>query len=719
MKTTTATDGVSETAPFLATHRLDPLFRPRSVVYIGGRNIVRPLRYQRELGYAGQVWVVNPKHSRLDEYDCLPTVGDLPYAPDLAFVAVPREVAVESIAELRDMGCRAVICNAGGFAETGGAGVDLNAQLLHAAGDMPMLGPNVVGLVNFVDPMAAAMDHYGVLKNSTGVAIASQGGTLVLDAAYSDRSLPLTHLVGAGNQVLVGIEECVDYLLDDPRVTAVGLSFEALRDVGTLRRAAEKALRLGKPIVALKLGNSPAGARASASHTASMTGVGAVWEAVFDRLGIISTSSESEFLETLKLMDSGQLPKGPRTLVVNCSGTYSVLVSDHLSAAGLELPQPTGDRVERLRELLPTLATPGNPQDITGGIWDDEERQRETYSALLDEGYDVAIAVVSYPPSDLGQLDEFLVLPKALGEALKGTEVLGLQLSPLGDCFPLRAREHARSRGLVPMQGLDECMLALKHALWWRRRRADLSERDLSFEAGKVATSPFGIDEAAAKTMLLEAGVGVPEFIVSTPEAACGAADRIGYPVVIKALDARLLHKSEVGAVRVGLSSSRDVRSAIESMRTDMGLMAPHIPLDRVLVEAMSTDVVAEVMASITWHASIGPVMMIAGGGVEAELWNDNVLLAPPFTREEIERAVDRLKVTALVRGWRGRPSGDYGGLLTALENLGRFAMQTRPEEVEINPILVGRQSVVAVDAVLRFRLPIDELDGDSISQTG
>ncbi|MCP3970810.1 MAG: acetate--CoA ligase family protein, partial [Rhodobacteraceae bacterium] len=250
----------------------------------------------------------------------------------------------------------------------------------------PALGPNAVGLVNYVDPMAARMDHFGVHQVEHGVAIVSQGGGVLCDAVFCDRGLSITHMVGCGNQAVTGAESCVDYLLDDPRVRAVGLSFEGLHDVAGLRRTAARALSLGKPIVALKFGKSEAGARAAASHTASMTGHGEAWEALFRRLGIVSVASESEFFETLKLFDSGHIPKGRRVLVTAASGVMGVMLADHLSAAGFDLPQPDGDRAQKLRELLPGIATPCNPQDVTMAVWNHKERQRDIYATLLEQG---------------------------------------------------------------------------------------------------------------------------------------------------------------------------------------------------------------------------------------------------------------------------------------------------------------------------------------------
>ena len=685
---------------------LDTLFKPRSVVFVGGSNLNPALKFHRELGFQGETWVVSPKYDELQGYACVPRIEDLPGTPDLAFVAIRNEAAIEAIAALREAGCGAVICNAAGFAETGASGAPLQQRLLQAAGDMAVLGPNSVGLANYVDPMAAIMDHFGVQRVTSGVAVCSQGGGLLCDAVFSDRGLPITHLVGGGNQAATGLERCIDYLLDDPRVTAVGLSFEGLRNVAGLRQAAAKALRLGKAIVAIKFGRFEAGARAAASHTASMAGAGAAWEALFDRLGIISTRSESEFFETLKLCHSGQIPKGRRVMVSAVSGVMGVMLADHLSAAGFELPQPSGDRVRRLRALLPAIATPGNPQDVTMAAWNDKDRQTGIYGALLDEGYDVALMVQNYPREGMWDIAEYEAQVEALGAACKGRDIAALQLAPMVDCFPNVARDHTQRLGLAAMQGLEECVAALSHAIWWRERREELLAEGVE-RLDTPDTAPAGVgapwDEPAAKRALAGAEVAVPASNVVTPVDAADAAARIGFPVALKAVDARLLHKTEAGAVRIGLASARAVDEAVEAMRADMATKAPDIPLERVLVEAMATDIVAEVMASVTHDPSVGAVMMIAGGGIEAELWNDSTLLAAPFDRAGIARALARLKVSQRLNGWRGRPAGDRAALLDMLEALARFAEDHRPQEVEINPILVGQSGAVAVDAVLKM----------------
>lgn len=687
------------------THSLDPLFRPRSVAFIGGSNLKPTMRYHQDLGFDGQTWIVNPKHTELFGYACVPTIEDLPEAPDLAFVAIRREAAVEAIAALRLKGCKAVICNAAGFAELGESGADIQVKLEAAAGDMPMLGPNSIGMANFLQPMAAMMDHFGVQKPEKGIAVVSQGGGFLCDAVFCDRSLDLTHIVGCGNQAITGMESCVDYLLDDPQVTCVGMSFEGLKDISSMRRAAVKALKVGKPIVAIKFGKSEVGATVAASHTASMTGANAAWQAFFDRLGIISTDSESEFFETLKLISSGQMPKGRRTMVTAVSGVMSVMLADQLSAAGFDMPQPTGERMARLKEVLPPIATPCNPQDVTMAAWNNLDQQTAIYNALLDEGYDTAILVQNYPREGMWEIAEYEAQLDAMAAACEGRDIAGIQLAPMVDCFPDHARDHTLRLGLAPMQGLEECIKALSHAVWWRERREELLAAGLDGLTDDYTPPAEGMrrDEAEAKSLIASAGVNVPEMRISTPKTAASEAAQIGFPVAVKALDARLLHKTEVGAVRIGLRTEQEVTDAIAQMMSDMAANCPEIPLNHVLVEAMAPDIIAEVMASVTYDPSVGPVMMIAGGGIEAEMWNDSTMLTAPFTRSEIGRALDRLTTSKKIAGWRGRPAGDREALLDQLEALAGFALSANPEEIEINPILVGQSGAVAVDAVLKL----------------
>ena len=430
------------------------------------------------------------------------------------------------------------------------------------------------------------------------------------------------------------------------------------------------------------------------------------WEALFNRLGIVSVETESEFFETLKLFESGQVPRGRRALVTAASGVLGVMLADQLSEAGFELPQPSGARAQRLRELLPGIATPCNPQDVTMAVWNDRDLQRDIYSTLIDEGYDVVLMIQNYPRAGMWDISEYAAQVDAIGEACAGRDVAALQLAPMIDCFPAEARSHTQDLGMAAMQGLSECIAALRHAIWWRERRDDLLTQGselLAEASGHAVAGAVMLDEATAKSLIAAAGVPVPEKRVVAPAEAAEAAAALGFPVVLKALDAHLLHKTECGAVIIGLTDPVAVDTAVTVMRGDLARLAPEISFDEVLVERMADDVVVELMASVRRDPSVGLVMMIAGGGTEAELWNDSTLLAAPFNRAEIAHALARLKTWRRLQGWRGAPAANIEALLDALEALAAFTLREAVEEIEINPFLVGQDGVVAVDAVLRI----------------
>ena len=687
----------------MGVQSLSRLFQPKSVVYIGGSNLKPTLRYHQEQGFTGTTYVVNPKYDEIGGYPCSATIEDLPEVPDLAFIAINREATIEAVAALRDKGCGAVICNAAGFAEAGEGGANLQHRLREALGDMAMLGPNAFGLTNFLDPLAAQMDHLGCGYVERGIAIVGQGGGFLCDIVFADRSLELSHLVGCGNQVGVSVADCAAYLVEDPRVSVIGLSFEGLPDVSVLRRAAWRAAQLGKPIVAMKFGRTEVGAKAALSHTASLAGSDAAWTALFERMNIILVRNESELLETLKLFHYAGPPKGRDVLVTAVSGVNAIMVADELSEAGFNLPQPSSDAAETLKELLPEIATPGNPQDVTMAVWNQRERQGQIVGRLLDEGYHTAILVQNYPRAGMWDVTEYTAQMEALGDACRDRDVTGIVLAPMVDCFPAQARAATLEAGLVPMQGEVECMAALNHAVRWAARRESMLAQSFERDLPPMPDGAMPVDEATGKRRLSAYGVAVPDSRTVVPEEAATAAAELGFPVALKAVDARLLHKTEAGAVQIGLSSSEAVSDAVAEMAARMAETVPDIPLKTVLVERMAEGMVCEILAAVRRDPVVGPVLLVGGGGTDAEMWRDTVLVAFPVSEAEINRALDRLVISKKLNGWRGKPAGDRAALIQTILGLAAYyeAHETSVTEIEVNPIIVTQDRAVAVDAVL------------------
>ncbi len=345
------------------------LLSPRSIVFIGGSNLAEPIENTRSVGFEGDIWVVNPNYPELAGVQCFTSVADLPEAPDAAFVAVRADLTVSVVAELAKKGCGGAVCYAAGFAEIGGEGASLQKQLVDVAGDMAVVGPNCYGLLNFNSGVALWPDRLSGGRHETGVAIISQSGNLALNLTMQDRSVPITHLISVGNQAVLGAGDYIEPLLEDDRVKAIGFYIEGLKDIAGFSHAALKALQKGVPLVVLKAGTSEIGTQLTLSHTSSLAGSDDMYQAMFDRLGIMRVHSQAELLETLKLAAVCQVPPSNRVGILTCSGADSALMADGLDKAGLTLPPLTGEQIDTLSGILPGFVTLCNPLDYNTSIW--------------------------------------------------------------------------------------------------------------------------------------------------------------------------------------------------------------------------------------------------------------------------------------------------------------------------------------------------------------
>jgi len=315
-------------APLRDPVPLGRLLKPASIAVVGGETAAEVIRQCRAFGYAGRIWPVNARRTQMEGLPCHASVAQLPAAPDAAFVAVPREETIRVVQQLRALGAGGAICYASGFAEVDAQGAQLQRDLVAAAGDLPFLGPNCYGLINYLDGCALWPDHVGGGRVERGVAILTQSGNIALNLTMQHHHLPIAYMMAVGNKAGADIHDCVAALLEDPRVTAIGLHLEGLSDVAAFSRVACAALERGVGIVVLKAGSSAMGAALTASHTSSLAGPDALYEALFAQLGVARVGDLGEFLETLKLLHAcGPLP-GARVGSLSCSGGDAALVAD-------------------------------------------------------------------------------------------------------------------------------------------------------------------------------------------------------------------------------------------------------------------------------------------------------------------------------------------------------------------------------------------------------
>ena len=689
--------GAGESDGAQPSRDLSRLFRPRSIAVIGG-GAWGPAVVEQclKMGFAGEIWPVHPARAEMHGVACHRGVDDLPGAPDAAFVGVNRHLTIETVGALAARGAGGAVCFASGFAEAEGEtgeGASLQARLVEAAGGMPVLGPNCYGLINYLDGALLWPDQHGGVRVERGVALIGQSSNMLINLTMQRRSLPLAYCVAAGNQAQTGLAEMAMAVMEDPRVTAVGLHIEGVGDVRAFEAMAARARALGKPVVALKLGRSEQARAATVSHTASLAGADAVGRAFLRRLGIAIVSTLPELLEALKLLHVHGVLPGRDLCSLSCSGGEAALVADAAVGRGVRFRALTEDERGRVRATLGPLVSVANPLDYHTFIWGDGARMAETYAAMLGCGFDLSLLILDFPRDDRCSQAAWECAVDAILDASARTGARTAVVASLPEGMPEARAARFLAAGIAPMCGLDETLAAADAAAgiaeaWARPPPAPV------LPASPVRGGARLLDEAEAKRVLAAHGLAIPDGrVVATPQEAAGAADALGFPVALKALG--VPHKTEAGAVALGLADAHAVAEAARGMPSGLGF----------LVERMVGGPVAELIIGVLSDPAHGLALTIGAGGVLAELLADTATLMIPATEEEVGAAVAELRSAALLRGFRGRPRGDLEAVVRAVMAVQDFAAANagRLLELDINPLIVTPEGAVAADALVRL----------------
>lgn len=688
---------------------LKRLLAPRHLVFVGGRSMALALKRCTEGGFRGAMWLVNPQHESLEGVPCVPSVSELPCAPDAVFIATNRELTLVCVAQLAAKGAGGAICYASGFAETGIEGQDLQRQLLQAAGDMALLGPNCYGLLDYLHCSALWPVAHGGRPVKRGVAVLTQSGNFAYNLSMSDRSLPVAYMASVGNQAQLGVAELMDVLLDEPRITAIGLHLEGLKNVPGFARAAYKALERGIPIVALKTGVSQIGAELALSHTSSLSGSDVLYDALFQRLGVIRVSGPVSFVETLKAAACGCLPVTNQLMALAVSGGDAGLVADYAERSQLSLPALTAEQQSALALVLPSYANLANPLDFTTAVWGDGEALQRVLDYTLSSDVETAMLVLDYPAEFTGERKECDLLLELFCAALQRHGKRGFVTSAFPELLPASARERLHAHGIPALQGVEDGLAAWGRIVAYQQRRPALLALG---ESALVPLCPQALhgasvllDEWQSKQALRGFGLSIPDGVLSTPEQALSAAAAVGYPLVLKAVSAQLPHKTEAGAVALNLKDPEALSAALRLMRTRIAEHAPGVAFERVLLEPMAAPPLAELIVGIKRENDFGLALVIGAGGVLVELLKDSRSLLLPTTEGAIRQAVLSLRSAALLQGFRGRPTADLDALVAAIGAVADYACEHAGQllELDVNPLLVGAQGTVAVDALIRL----------------
>ncbi len=706
---------------------------PRSVAVIGasqrGADAIlgreprgnRVIRNLKNFGFEGRIFAVNPKYTEVMGCPCYPNIASIPEPVDCIVSAVPNRHVPDLLESAAAAGVRAAVVFAAGFGEIGGEGKIRQARLETLSQERGFLicGPNCYGVLNVHGkaPLFASTIPPGFLAGS--VALVSQSGglsTTIANALMLNRHVGLSHIVSCGNQAGASVEEYLNYLVEDKETRVIAAFVEGFKQPQKLLAVARKAAERKKPLIMLKGGRTDVSKRAAATHSGSLAGDADIVDAAFRQSGIVAVRSLNELIDSISVFSCDgfiERYKGGRRIgVVSGSGGECTLVSDAAANVGVEVPELTEATKANLQAAVADFGNMNNPLDGTGAMYDDEKIFPRLLQALIDDA-NIDIVTVNLEandprPKELKSGNRFtLAIEKA---ATASNKPIATFSSVVGGPVDPDILQPLRRAGVPIVEGAEYATTTI-------RNLADYHDFQISRKIGDGeiprpaahAKLPSGILGAeAAFALFKEFAIPVaPTVLTKSADEAAAAADKMGYPVVLKIESAQITHKSDIGGVALRLSDAREVRAAFTRIQSEVKNRAPNATIDGIVVQRMAGDGV-EMILGVKPDPMFGPVVLCGLGGILVELLKDVCVGIPPLTRQDAFAMLARLRGFAMLGGLRGKPPADLDALCNTIVGVSRLAMSLDDQllGLDINPLIVmpKGQGVIAVDAVVEIQ---------------
>lgn len=698
-------------------HPLDSFFAPASIALIGASRDHekipgRLLSLLRKNEYPGHIYPVNPNYPDIDGLRCYKSVAEIGAPIDLAVIIIPARAVLPALEQCAAVGVKNAVIISSGFAEEGGdsaAMQDAIAGLAKRTG-MRISGPNAEGFFSQMQrvaatfspavdvkpgvvPLVATTRRIGIVAQSGGIGFAYYHRAKALGVAVS-------YVVSAGNESDLGAGEFLDYMVQDASTDVILLFIEGIRDVEKFLKAARRAAELKKPVIVTKVGRSGAGMRAAASHTASMAGWSAAYDAVFAKYGFIVSNDLDEALTIAAVLASNPLPKGDRVAVVTVSGGAGIWGADAVALRGLQVPELSESIQAGIKTLMPSYGSARNPIDVTAQGVTSGGLQKSVDLLTASDEVDAILVVLS--------LSSEVRMPFKEAELKPALSAQHMPVVFYSYTLPSEfARRELAKSGVVVLSGLAHVGVALRQLVDYAKfalpKPADdsrLPARDLSAHL----TSPV-LSEADSKALLRAAGIALPDEVLVTDKSGLDEAiSRVGFPLAMKIQSPDIAHKSEVGGVRVNITTKGDVFLAFEALLNNARRHRPGADIQGVLLAPMAKKGV-EIIVGTMMDATFGPMVMVGLGGITTELFRDVVYRPAPVSAEEAGAMLAGLKAAPLLNGFRGAAKADVGALARLIADVSVLAARHAREiaEIELNPVLVHGegQGLTIVDALV------------------
>jgi acyl-CoA synthetase (NDP forming) len=698
-------------------HPLDSFFAPDSIALIGASRDLekipgRLLSMLRKNDYPGKIYPINPNYADIDGLKCYKSIADVGLPIDLAIIIIPARAVLGALEQCAAVGVKNAVIISSGFAEEGGDAAAMQDAIVALAKKtgMRISGPNAEGFLSEVQKVAATFSptvdvkpgHVPLVATRRRVAIVAQSGGIGFAIKHRAKALgvAISYCVSAGNESDLGAGEFLDYMVQDASTDVILLFIEGIRDVDKFLAAARRAAEAGKPVIVTKVGRSGAGERAAASHTASMAGWSAAYDAVFAKYGFIVSNDLDEAVTIAAVLTTNPLPKGDRVAVLTVSGGAGIWGADTVSMQGLKVPELSQSVQAQIRQWMPSYGAAGNPIDVTaqgvssGGL-------QKTID-LLDASDEVdAILVVLSLSSEVRMWFKEAELKPVISAQRKPIVFYSYTL-PSGF-----ARTELAKSGVVVLSGLTHVGVAMRRLVEYANFRlappvdvAALPPRDLSAYLQSATLSEFD-----SKSLLRAAGLALPDEILVTERDELDAAiDRAKFPLVMKIQSRDIPHKSEVGGVRVNVTTKGEAFIAYQALLDNARKHRPDAAVQGVLVGPMAKKGV-EIIVGTLLDRTFGPMIMVGLGGITTELFRDVIYRQAPVSAAEASAMLASLKAAPLLNGFRGAAKADVAALAQLISQVSVLAARysERISEIELNPVLVHPegQGVTIVDALV------------------
>jgi acetyltransferase len=697
-------------------HPLDSFFAPNSIALIGASRDLekipgRLLSMLRKNDYPGRIYPINPNYPDIDGLTCYKSIADVGAPIDLAIIIIPARAVLGALEQCADVGVKNAVIISSGFAEEGGDSAAMQDEIVAIAKrtGMRISGPNAEGFLSEVQKVAATFSptvdvkpgHVPLVATARRIAIVAQSGGIGFAIKHRAKALgvAVSYCVSAGNESDLGAGEFLDYMVQDASTDVILLFIEGIRDVDKFLAAARRAAEMRKPVIVTKVGRSGAGERAAASHTASMAGWSAAYDAVFAKYGFIVSNDLDEAVTIAAVLTTNPLPKGDRVAVLTVSGGAGIWGADTVSMQGLKVPELSPAIQSEIRKWMPSYGAAGNPIDVTAQGASSGGLQKSIDLLEASDEVDAILVVVS--------------LSSEVRMAFKEAElkpVIAAQNKPIvfySYTLPsLFARTELAKSGVVVLSGLTHVGVAMRRMVEYASFKlapsdvAALPPRDLSAHLQSTTLSEFD-----SKSLLRDAGIALPdEMLVTARDELDAAVARAGFPLVMKIQSRDIPHKSEVGGVRVNITTKGEAFMAYSALLDNARKHRPNAAIQGVLVGPMAKKGVEIIVGTLT-DRTFGPMVMVGLGGITTELFRDVIYRPAPVSAAEASAMLGALKAAPLLNGFRGAAKADVATLSRLISEVSVLAGQHALEisEIEINPVLVHPegQGVTIVDALV------------------